>query len=308
MTIQSMPVSGFAPGAAATASGARVHYRTIPVDGLDVFYRETGPDHAPALLLLHGFPTSSHMFRELIPRLADRYRVIAPDYPGFGCSAAPDRAAFTYTFENLAQVIDRFTQAIGLDRYALYVMDYGAPLGYRLALAHPERVMALIVQNGNSYEEGLGEFWAPIKKYWNDPSRQNRDALRVLLKPESTRWQYTNGVTDTSLLSPDTWTLDQAGLDRPGNDEIQLDLFYDYRTNLPLYPHFQQYFRDYQPPTLVIWGKNDAIFPAEGAMPYRRDLPNAEIHLLDTGHFALETHGYEIACLIREFLARLGER
>jgi pimeloyl-ACP methyl ester carboxylesterase len=248
------------------------------------------------------------MFRELIPRLADRYRVIAPDYPGFGYSAAPERAAFAYTFENLAHVIDRFTQAIGLHRYGLYVMDYGAPVGYRLALGHPERVTSLIVQNGNAYEEGLGEFWAPIKKYWQDPSRQNRDALRVLLEPESTRWQYTNGVADMSLLSPDAWALDQAGLDRPGNDEIQLDLFYDYRTNVPLYPRFQQYFRDYQPPTLVIWGKNDTIFLAEGVMPYRRDLPKAEIHLLDTGHFALETHGHEIAYLIRHFLDRNGER
>lgn len=308
MTSQSLPLSGLAPESAVTTSAAKIHYRTIQVNGLDVFYREAGPDHAPALLLLHGFPTSSHMFRELIPRLADRYRIIAPDYPGFGYSAAPERAAFAYTFENLTQVIDRFTQAIGLDRYGLYVMDYGAPIGYRLALAHPERVTSLIVQNGNAYEEGLGEFWAPIKTYWQDPSRQNRDALRVLLKPESTRWQYINGVAETSMLSPDTWTIDQAGLDRPGNDEIQLDLFYDYRANVPLYPRFQQYFRDYQPPTLVIWGKNDAIFLAEGAMPYRRDLPKAEIHLLDTGHFALETHGQEIAHLIRHFLARDGER
>jgi pimeloyl-ACP methyl ester carboxylesterase len=247
-TNQSLPVPGPAPDATATKSGARVHYRTMQIDGVDVFYREAGPDHAPALLLLHGFPTSSHVFRELIPRLADRYRVIAPDYPGFGYSAVPDRAAFAYPFENMAQVIDRFTQAIGLDRYGLYVMDYGAPVGYRLALAHPDRVTSLIVQNGNAYEEGLHEFWAPVKKYWQDPAKQNRDALRALLKPESTRWQYTNGVADTSLLSPDTWSLDQAGLDRAGNDEIQLDLFYDYRSNVPLYPRFQQYFRDYQPP------------------------------------------------------------
>src|SRR5688572_10013112 len=206
MTNQSLPVPDLAPGA---TSAARVHYRTIQVDGVDVFYREAGPDQAPALLLLHGFPTSSHMFRELIPRLADRYRVIAPDYPGFGYSGVPDRAAFAYTFENMAQVIDRFTQAIGLDRYGLYVMDYGAPVGYRLALAHPDRVTSLIVQNGNAYEEGLGEFWAPVKKYWQDPAKQNCDALRALLKPESTRWQYTNGVADTSLLSPDTWSLDR---------------------------------------------------------------------------------------------------
>ena len=308
MTDQSLPVPGLAPDATATTSAARAHYRTIQVDGVDVFYREAGPDHAPALLLLHGFPTSSHMFRELIPLLADRYRVIAPDYPGFGYSAAPDPAVFAYTFENMAQVIDRFTQAIGLDRYGLYVMDYGAPVGYRLALAHPDLVTSLIVQNGNAYEEGLGEFWAPVKKYWQDPTKQNRDALRALLKPESTRWQYTNGVADTSVLSPDTWSLDQAGLDRAGNDEIQLDLLYDYRSNVPLYPRFQQYFRDYQPPALVIWGKNDTIFLADGAMPYCRDLPKAEIHLLDTGHFALETHSYQIACLIQDFLARHGER
>jgi pimeloyl-ACP methyl ester carboxylesterase len=248
------------------------------------------------------------MFRELMPRLAQRYRVIAPDYPGFGYSAAPDRATFAYTFENLANVIDRFSQAIGLEEYGLYVMDYGAPVGYRLALAHPDRVTALIVQNGNAYEEGLGDFWQPIRKYWQHPTSHNRDALRVFLNPDSTRWQYTNGVADTSLLSPDTWTLDQAGLDRAGNDEIQLDLFFDYRTNLPLYPRFQRYFREHQPPALVIWGRNDAIFLAEGATPYRRDLPKAEIHLLDTGHFALETHSDEIASLIQDFLARLGER
>ena len=244
------------------------------------------------------------MFRDLIPRLAGRYRVIAPDYPGFGQSAAPERARFAYTFENLAQVIGRFTEAIGLERYGLYVMDYGAPVGYRLALAHPERVTALVVQNGNAYEEGLGDFWAPLRKYWQEPTEQNRDALRVFFTPESTRWQYTNGVADTSLLSPDAWTLDQVGLDRPGNDEIQLDLFYDYRTNVPLYPRFQEYFRQHQPPALVVWGKNDVIFQAEGAMPYRRDLPKAEIHFLDTGHFALETHGSEIARLIRDFLDR----
>ncbi|HWR54497.1 MAG TPA: alpha/beta hydrolase [Bryobacteraceae bacterium] len=300
--------TGIATAALKNDSTPQIHYRTVLVEGVEVFYREAGRVDAPALLLLHGFPTSSHMFRELIPRLADHYRVVAPDYPGFGHSAMPDRARFAYTFESLARTIARFTEAIGLERYGLYVMDYGAPVGYRLALAHPERVTALIVQNGNAYEEGLGEFWTPIKKYWNTPSPANRDALRVLLKPESTRWQYTNGVADTSLLNPDAWTIDQIGLDRPGNDEIQLDLFYDYRTNLPLYPQFQAYFREHQPPALVVWGKNDLIFLAEGAMPYRRDLPKAEVHLFDTGHFALETHGSEITQLIQGFLARGGER
>lgn len=287
-----------------TAPPTETRHRTVQVDGIDLFYREAGPPDAPALLLLHGFPTSSRMFRNLIPQLADRYRAVAPDYPGFGHSAMPERSRFAYTFENLARVIDRFTQAVGLERYGLYVMDYGAPIGYRLALAHPGRVTALIVQNGNAYEEGLRDFWLPLKRYWHDPSPQNREALRVLLTPESTRWQYTNGVADATLLNPDTWTLDQLGLDRPGNDELQLDLFLDYGTNLALYPRFQEYFRDHQPPTLVVWGRNDDIFPAEGAAPYRRDLPDAEIHLLDTGHFALETHGAEIARLIRDFLAR----
>lgn len=293
-------------GAAAVKAdfGPQVHYRTLIVDGVEVFYREAGPRDAPALLLLHGFPTSSRMYRELIPRLADRYRVVAPDYPGFGRSAMPDRAQFAYTFENLARLVGRFTEEIGLDRYGLYVMDYGAPVGFRLALSHPERVTALIVQNGNAYEEGLGEFWGPLRQYWRDPSQQNRDALRVLLRPEATRWQYTNGVEDTSLLDPEAWSLDQLGLDRPGNDEIQLDLFYDYRTNLPLYPQFQAYFREHQPPALILWGNNDEIFLAEGAAPYKRDLPNAEVHLFDTGHFALETHGAEIACLIRDFMER----
>lgn len=293
-------------GAAAVKAdfGPQVHYRTLIVDGVEVFYREAGPRDAPALLLLHGFPTSSRMYRELIPRLADRFRVVAPDYPGFGRSAMPDRAQFAYTFENLARLVGRFTEEIGLDRYGLYVMDYGAPVGFRLALSHPERVTALIVQNGNAYEEGLGEFWGPLRQYWRDPSQQNRDALRVLLRPEATRWQYTNGVEDTSLLDPEAWSLDQLGLDRPGNDEIQLDLFYDYRTNLPLYPQFQAYFREHQPPALILWGNNDEIFLAEGAAPYKRDLPNAEVHLFDTGHFALETHGAEIARLIRDFMER----
>ena len=281
-----------------------VHYRTIKVGDLDIFYREAGPKDAPAVLLLHGFPTSSHMYRNLIPQLADKYHVVAPDYPGYGQSSMPDRAQFAYTFENLSNVVDDFVQALGLKSYALYVMDYGAPIGYRLALKHPERVAALIVQNGNAYDEGLRDFWIPIKKYWSEPSKENREPLRKLLTIEATKWQYTNGVPEASLVSPDTWVNDQAGLDRPGNAEIQLDLFYDYRTNVPLYPAFQEFFRKYHPPTIIVWGKNDFIFPAEGAGPYRRDLPEAELHLIDTGHFALESNGREMAILIHRFLDR----
>ncbi|QSQ20915.1 alpha/beta hydrolase [Pyxidicoccus parkwayensis] len=293
-----------APPSRGEARVPEVRYRTVKVEGLDIFYREAGPSDAPVLLLLHGFPTSSHMFRNLIPALADRYHVIAPDYPGFGQSSAPERSAFAYTFDNLARVVEGFTEAVGVKRYALYVMDYGAPVGFRLATRHPERVSALIVQNGNAYEEGLGEFWAQLRKYWSQPTQENRDALRSLLTLDATKWQYTNGVPDTSLVSPDTWTVDQAGLDRPGNADIQLDLFYDYRTNLPLYPAWQAYFRKYQPPTLVVWGKNDAIFIAAGAAPYQRDLPKATVHLLDAGHFALESSGPRITALIRDFLAR----
>lgn len=281
---------------------AAVHHRTIRIADLEVFYREAGPEEAPAILLLHGFPTSSNMFRNLMPRLAGAFRVIAPDYPGFGQSGMPDRATFPYTFENMTNVVEKLVDRIGLDRWSLYVMDYGAPIGYRLALRRPDRVEALIVQNGNAYEEGLLGFWDPIKKYWADPRPENRMALHSLVDLESTRWQYENGVVDRTLLDPTTWTLDQVGLDRPGNREIQMDLFYDYRTNVPLYPQFQAFFRKYQPPTLIVWGKNDVIFPAEGAVPYRRDLPNAETHLLDTGHFALETHGEEIARRIEAFL------
>lgn len=281
-----------------------LHYRTANIDGVNVFYREAGPLTAPVLLLLHGFPTSSHMFRNLIPQLSDRYHVIAPDYPGFGQSAMPDRDKFAYTFDNYAQIVDKLTQQLGVNRYALYVMDYGAPVGFRLASSHPERVTALIVQNGNAYTEGLEQFWDPIKAYWETGGTTEREAIRWLTSIKATKWQYTNGVNDTSLVSPDTWTLDQALLDRPGNAEIQLDLFYDYRTNLPLYPEWQAYFRKHKPATLVVWGKNDAIFVAAGAAPYQRDLPDADIHLLDTGHFALETHGQEIAKLIRKFLGK----
>lgn len=285
-------------------NSARVTYNTVTVDGVDMFYREVGPKDAPVLLLLHGFPTSSHMFRNLIPQLADKYRVIAPDYPGFGQSGMPDRSKFSYTFDNYAQVVAKLTRQLGVNRYALYVMDYGAPVGFRLAAKNPERVTALIVQNGNAYHEGLEQFWNPIKAYWGTGGSTEREAIRWLTSLAATEWQYTNGVKDASLVSPDTWTMDQALLDRPGNSEIQLDLFYDYRTNIPLYPQWQTYFREHKPATLVLWGKNDAIFVAAGAAPYKRDIPNTEVHLFDTGHFALETHGHEIAKLIREFLGR----
>jgi len=288
-----------------SASHSQVHYKVVPINGLNVFYREAGPKAAPVILLLHGFPTSSNMFRNLIPRLASSFRVIAPDYPGFGIhTSAPDRAQFAYTFENLTNIVEGLTHALELKKYSMYVMDYGAPVGYRLALRHPESVEALIVQNGNAYEEGLREFWDPIKKFWNDPSPENRRTLHSLVEPSSTKWQYETGVSDLTLLDPTTWVLDQMGLDQPGNDEIQLDLFYDYRTNIPLYPDFQAFFRKHQPPTLVVWGKNDFIFPAEGAPPYSRDLKNIETHMLDTGHFALETHGPEIADRIHAFLRK----
>jgi pimeloyl-ACP methyl ester carboxylesterase len=284
----------------------KVTYQTVKVGDLDVFYREAGPKDAPAILLLHGFPTSSQMFRNLIPDLADRYRVIAPDYPGFGHSSMPPRERFAYTFDNLAKVIDEFTQKVGLTRYALYVQDYGAPVGYRLASAHPERVTAIVAQNGNAYTEGLdSEFWEPIKAYWREPtSQQKRDALRSFITYDATKWQYTVGVKHPELVSPDGPAHDQFLLDRPGNDEIQLDLFLSYGSNPPLYPKWQEYFRTHQPPVLIAWGKNDPIFPPAGAEPYRRDLKTVEYHLLDAGHFALETHGDEIAALMRDFLGK----
>jgi len=293
---------GAPPGASAVT---QVHYQVVNIDGVDVFYREAGPKDAPVVLLLHGFPTSSQMFRELIPRLADQYHVIAPDYPGYGYSAMPDRAKFAYTFDNYATIVDKLTRRIGADKYALYVMDYGAPVGFRLAVKNPDRVTALIIQNGNAYDEGLLAFWDPIKAYWKTGASKEREGIRWLTTLKATNWQYHNGVKDASLLSPDAWTVDQALLDRPGNAEIQLDVFYDYGTNPPLYSKWQAYFRAYKPPTLIVWGENDEIFPAAGAWPYKRDLPNAEIHMLDTGHFALETHGPEIAALMREFLGRV---
>ena len=283
-----------------------VHYKTTKIDGLEIFYREAGAKDAPTLLLLHGFPTSSQQYRNLIPALSDKYHVIAPDYPGFGRSAMPSRDDFDYSFASYASLMEDFTQNLKLDSYSLYVMDYGAPVGYRLALKAPEKVNALIIQNGNAYDEGLLDFWDVFKTYWSDNTSENREKLRGFLKVGATEWQYTHGIPaeNADLVSPDAWMLDQAYLDRPGNQEIQLDLFYDYRTNVDLYPDFQEYFRTFQPPTLIVWGKNDAIFPAEGAAPYLRDLPKAEVNMLDAGHFALETNGPEIATKIRTFLDR----
>jgi len=279
-------------------------YQYVTVNGQKVFYREAGSKSAPAILLLHGFPTSSHMFRNLIPALADRYHVVAPDLPGFGFSDSPDRKQFRYTFEQLAKVIGGFTEAIGLGRFAIYVFDYGAPVGLRIALAHPERVSAIISQNGNAYEEGLSDGWNPIQKYWKDPNAENRAALREFLKPAATQWQYSHGVKDTALLAPESYELDSALLARAGNDEIQLDLFLDYASNVALYPKFQEYFRTRKPPVLAVWGKNDPFFLPPGAEAFKRDNPNAEVGFYDTGHFALETHFQEIATAIRDFLGR----
>jgi pimeloyl-ACP methyl ester carboxylesterase len=279
-------------------------YQHANVDGSKIFYREAGSKDSPTILLLHGFPTSSHMFRNLIPALAGRFHVIAPDLPGFGFSDAPDRKRFRYTFENLAKVIDRFTQTLGLEHYAIYVFDYGAPVGLRLALAHPERITAIISQNGNAYEEGLSEGWNPIQKYWKDPTPENRAALREFLKPESVKWQYLHGVQKATLVAPEAYELDSALLARAGNDEIQLDLFLDYASNVALYPKFQEYFRTKRPPLLAVWGKNDPFFLPPGAEAYKRDNPAAEVRFYDTGHFALETHHQEIAGAVRDFLSR----
>jgi len=295
-----------APAGAGAADPPKVLHKTVKIGELDVFYREAGPKDAPVVLLFHGFPTSSQMYRNLIPALADKYRVIAPDYPGYGHSSMPARDKFTYTFDNLAKVIEQFTEKLELKSYALYVQDYGAPVGYRLAVAHPDRVTAIVVQNGNAYDEGLdNDFWKPIKAYWKEPtSKEKRDALRLVVKYEATRWQYTHGVKNPELVSPDGPAHDQFLLDRPGNDEIQLDLLLDYGSNPPLYPKWQEYFRKHQPPVLIAWGKNDQIFPAAGAEPYKRDLKTLHFHLLDAGHFALETDGDEIARLMRDFFAK----
>jgi pimeloyl-ACP methyl ester carboxylesterase len=282
---------------------------TIEADGVQVFYREAGDPTAPVLLLLHGFPTSSFMFRELIPRLADRYRVIAPDLPGFGFTVVPPERNYVYSFDALAVTIDAFTKALGLRSYALYVFDYGAPTGLRLAMAHPERVTAIVSQNGNAYEEGLGDAWAPIRKYWATPTAENREVIRQnVLTLEGIRWQYTHGVKDPSSVAPESYTLDTALVQRPGNTEIQLDLFLDYASNVKLYPRFQEYFRKSKPPLLAIWGKNDPFFIPPGAEAYRKDIPNAKVQFLDTGHFATETHVVEIAAAMREFLEANGIR
>jgi pimeloyl-ACP methyl ester carboxylesterase len=282
----------------------KIQYRKVSVDGFNVFYRQAGPADAPALLLLHGFPTSSHMFRELIPALADRFHVVAPDLPGFGQTDMPPRDKFTYTFAKLAEVIERFTEVIGLARFAIYIFDYGAPTGLRMAVRHPERITAIISQNGNAYEEGLSDGWNPIRAYWQDASEKNRAALRTFLAPETTVWQYTHGVPDTSLVSPDGYSLDNHYLMRPGAHEVQLDLFGDYKSNVAMYPEFQAYFRKHKPPLLAAWGKNDPFFLPPGAEAFKRDIPGAEVRFFDTGHFALETHGEEIAEAIREFLPR----
>jgi pimeloyl-ACP methyl ester carboxylesterase len=281
---------------------APVRYRTADVDGFKIFYREAGPADAPKLLLLHGFPSAGHMFRDLIPPLADRFHMVAPDLPGFGQSDMPPRDKFRYTFDNIADVIDRFTEVIGFDRFAVYVFDYGAPTGFRLAVRHPERITAIISQNGNAYEEGLSDGWTPIRAYWEDRSQANRNALRAFLTPETTRWQYTHGVSDQAIVSPDGQNLDNFYLARPGADEIQLDLLGDYEGNVALYPSFQEYFRAHKPPFLVVWGKNDPFFLPPGAEAFKRDIPQAVVRFLDTGHFALETHAREIVENIRDFL------
>ncbi len=281
-----------------------VKYKTEMIDGLEIFYREAGPKDAPTVLLLHGFPTSSHMFRNLIPKLADKYHVIAPDYPGYGHSSMPTVDEFEYTFDNMANIVDKLVQKIGVKKYSIYLMDYGAPVGFRLATKHPERVESLIIQNGNAYDEGLRDFWVPLKAYWKDKSPENEKGLRGLLTLEATKWQYTHGVRDVQTISPDNWEHVQPLLDRAGNQEIQLARFYDYGTNPALYPKWQAYLREHQPPTLIVWGQNDQIFPAEGAHPYKRDLKDVQFYLLDTGHFALEEEGDAIARHMLNFLEK----
>jgi pimeloyl-ACP methyl ester carboxylesterase len=281
-----------------------VAYRTVDVDGLTVFYREAGAADMPTLLLLHGYPSASHQFREVIPLLAGRFRIIAPDLPGFGKSDMPSRDDFSYTFERLADVIDRFTGVLGLETFAMYVFDYGAPVGFRIATRHPDRVTAIITQNGNAYEEGLSDAWKPIQAYWNDSSQANREAIRVMVEPQTTIWQYTQGVPDTTRVSPDGYGLDNFYLARPGNDEIQLDLFLDYASNVALYPAWQRYFRTSRPSLLAIWGKNDPFFLPAGAEAFKRDIPDAEVRFLDTGHFALETNVEDVATAITQFLTR----
>ena len=278
--------------------------KRVEADGVTVFYREAGLPGAPVILLLHGFPASSFMYRELIPRLADRYRVIAPDLPGFGFTEVPPKRAYAYTFDSLANTIATFTDALDLQRYALYVFDYGAPTGFRLAMARPDRVTAIVSQNGNAYEEGLGDAWAPIRSYWSEPTHAHREIVREALSPEGLRWQYTVGAPDPDAIAPEGYTLDAAMIARPGNMEIQLDLFLDYANNVKLYPEFHEYFRKFKPPLLAIWGKNDPFFVPAGAEAYMRDNPNASVQFLDTGHFATETHVEEIAAAMKQFLAK----
>lgn len=283
---------------------APTYHKTIKVNGVDIFYREAGDVKKPTIVLLHGYPTSSHMFRNLITDLSVRYHVLAPDYPGYGRSEQPAMKDFDYTFDNMSLLVEGFLQKLNIEKYSLYLMDYGAPIGFRIAAKYPKKIESLIIQNGNAYDEGLRDFWIPIKKYWNDYTEANGKALEGFHSPDGLKWQYTHGVQDVTKISPDNWNLDLQHLQRVENDKIQLAMFYDYRTNVPLYPKWQKYFRDYQPATLIVWGKNDYIFPAEGAHPYKRDLKNVETHLLDTGHFALEEKGDEIANYILKFLKK----
>ena len=287
---------------AANINVTQTLHKTINVDGVDIFYREAGPKDAPTILLLHGFPTSSHMFRDLIPALADRYHLVAPDYPGFGNSGQPAMDKFEYTFDNLAVVMENFVEKLGIEKYSVYLMDYGAPIGLRLASKNPEKITSLIVQNGNAYDEGLLKFWDPIRNYWKERTPENAKPLAGFISPDGLKWQYTHGTRNAKTISPDNWNVDLRHLTREGNPSIQLALFYDYQNNVPHYPEWQAYFREHQPPTLIVWGKNDYIFPADGAHPYKRDLKNLEFHLLDTGHFALEEDGQAIANYIRNFL------
>jgi pimeloyl-ACP methyl ester carboxylesterase len=303
-TAGNAPVSGVNPQAPSPSANSNVTYRTVNVQGIKVFYREAGDPQAPTVLLLHGFAASSHMYRDLIPLLSDRYHIIAPDLPGFGFSDSPDRSQYTYTFDHLASTIDTFTEVIGIRRYAIQVFDYGAPVGWRLAVAHPERVTAIITQNGNAYEEGLSSAWNPIQRYWQDPSEGNRASLREFLTPESIKWQYIHGAPAESRIAPESYTLASVLLARPGNDEIQLDLFRDYASNVKRYPQFQAYLRKHRPPLLAVWGEHDPFFIPAGAEAFKRDIPDAEIHFYAAGHFALETHANEIGSEIHRFLDR----
>lgn len=292
------------PVMTSSSSTTKTSYKSIEIKGLDIFYREAGDKNKPTILLLHGYPTSSHMFRNLMTDLSVQYHVIAPDYPGFGRSEQPKMKDFEYTFDNMALIVEDLLTALNIKKYSIYLMDYGAPIGFRIASKYPKRVQSLIIQNGNAYDEGLKDFWIPIKKYWNDYTVENGKPLEGFHSPDGLKWQYTHGVQDASKISPDNWHIDLQHLTRPENNDIQLAMFYDYRTNVPLYPKWQKYFRDHQPPTLIVWGKNDYIFPADGAYPYKRDLKNLEFHLLDTGHFALEEKGDEIANYILNFLRK----